>query len=850
MKERRVTNRGAPAAPAAAAAAAASRRRKKPAFDPSGGFFSGVRIGAVAAFAIFVLTAITLVVLLSALYPRETPRSITPVALPKIMDLPQFQGEHKERLYWGTYRPHLYLGIRSRTPKSLLAGLMWLGIKDGYYALRHTCEDSDGLKRYGWVRHDGISYGRQVILDQNMNITTFFSKSWNDGSGYGGDWSVRVNLHDSSEISRLPNGESSLYFYIAEEEGSQIRISRNDASGLAASGHRHDIGHWQIHISAENNTFFHYAGFRTGNMHNITQLVQNSLIVQERKLQLPDTYEKSSNIVVFQVLGRNHLQLDVTFLAGVDEKKFSVQSRLERLSGIRLDETLKVQEQSFDKRFENAYKLDNKELSSFGATNAVEIGKAALSNLLGGISYFYGQSLISIPSKEQKHHRESFWKYWPAALYSAVPCRSFFPRGFLWDEGFHQIIISRWDRNLTYDIVGHWLDLLNVDGWIPREQILGEEARVRVPDEYILQHTDNANPPTLFLPLHGLKTCYLYCDFFLCPAADIALASLESGKENNAERAFLEKTFPRLQAWFGWFNRTQAGTFPGTYYWHGRSITDKELNAKSLSSGLDDYPRASHPSADERHVDLRCWMALAAKSMVMIAKIIGAPHEEYEAMSQVLSDFDVLNQLHYDRKRGRYYDYGNHTEKVKLEWDNFFDPRTGQVQQVLRRVVSGRPKLQLVPQFGYVSLFPFIVKLIPADSQILEAHLNLIQSEKLLWTSYGLRSLATTSSIYNRRNTEHDAPYWRGPVWINMNYLVLSSLHYYSQEPGPYKDAAASVYKQLRANLISNVARRYNEVGYIFEQYDHTKEGEGKGARPFTGWSSLILLIMAEQYQR
>ena len=60
-----------------------------------------------------------------------------------------------------------------------------------------------------------------------------------------------------------------------------------------------------------------------------------------------------------------------------------------------------------------------------------EAAKAAASNMLGGLGYFHGSSQVAVGGQLRLTP--------PAALLTAVPSRSFFPRGFLWDEGFHQV---------------------------------------------------------------------------------------------------------------------------------------------------------------------------------------------------------------------------------------------------------------------------------------------------------------------------------------------------------------------------------------------------------------------------
>lgn len=89
--------------------------------------------------------------------------------------------------------------------------------------------------------------------------------------------------------------------------------------------------------------------------------------------------------------------------------------------------------------------------------------RSLFSNLVGGIGYFHGDSVVDRSyASEYEEENEGFWDETadarsrgnerlegPSELFTSIPSRPFFPRGFLWDEGFHLLPVIDWDIDLT-----------------------------------------------------------------------------------------------------------------------------------------------------------------------------------------------------------------------------------------------------------------------------------------------------------------------------------------------------------------------------------------------------------------
>lgn len=75
------------------------------------------------------------------------PKDLWPMQGTRLSELSEFAGDRAKRMLWGTYRPGLYFGVRSKAPLSTLMGLMWTNPQgsDPLGSLRHEAEQNHGM---------------------------------------------------------------------------------------------------------------------------------------------------------------------------------------------------------------------------------------------------------------------------------------------------------------------------------------------------------------------------------------------------------------------------------------------------------------------------------------------------------------------------------------------------------------------------------------------------------------------------------------------------------------------------------------------------------------------------------
>jgi mannosyl-oligosaccharide glucosidase len=149
---------------------------------------------------------------------------------------------YNNSMHWGTYRPNIYFGTRTRSPSSLLTGLIWFGVDDmkdqPWNNIRHSCDQGDGLL-YGWNKHNGRNFGSQTIKDTkyNVQLNTEFIKIENGEKG--GNWSALIR-------GQSINGEEasiSLIYYLAfDGADGTFTESLNRKNYCEIKGFSNDLG--------------------------------------------------------------------------------------------------------------------------------------------------------------------------------------------------------------------------------------------------------------------------------------------------------------------------------------------------------------------------------------------------------------------------------------------------------------------------------------------------------------------------------------------------------------------------------------------------------------------------------
>ena len=236
--------------------------------------------------------------------------------------------------------------------------------------------------------------------------------------------------------------------------------------------------------------------------------------------------------------------------------------------------------------------------------------------------------------------------------------------------------------------------------------------------------------------------------------------------EKSGDKEFLKTVLEKNKAFLLWCHKNRRKTEKELYSWH----TNPELNNRCDESGMDNSPRFDTKS-DLFAIDLSCYMANEARIMKKIADELG---------NKVNSDFFNLwnkkikadiNSTLWCHEDGFYYDF------------DIQNNRFSKVQSVA----------SFLPVFSNI-----------CDEEKCNNLIEHFTNTDEFGTEFPIPSIS-------KKDVSFGSDMWRGPVWINYNYMIAKGLDDYG-----YSDLS----RKIKDKTLCLINEWYSRTGTVYEFYD------------------------------
>lgn len=219
------------------------------------------------------------------------------------------------------------------------------------------------------------------------------------GGHHGGDWTARVSV--TSDKGQRNGEDIALVFYAALEDKANGQINAALGSHVSGiEGSTEGLGLFRLSLSPTRGTVEEHSFLVTVApglqvlkevvLHNLKLAGQKGsakkhiVLAGEQLSSSKDGKKLNPNLVASQVTAKIPFELEISFESG------SFDDRGSKLVTRNLDAALSKRRREFHDKFERTFALAAKGYDE----DQVKFAKAAFSNMLGGVGYFYGSAQV------------------------------------------------------------------------------------------------------------------------------------------------------------------------------------------------------------------------------------------------------------------------------------------------------------------------------------------------------------------------------------------------------------------------------------------------------------------------